>query len=213
MKKLPFTGGIFFLTFSLFSFLVSKDIFTQLDFNTTVKIQDKLGETFVGPFSMFSLFGSVEIASIILLLALVGSKRLKSIFVLFFYGLTGVIELLGKIMIEHSGPPILFLKTHLPLQFPSSYIPHDFYSYPSGHSARTAFVSAILIFIILISKKLSPEMKRIFIGGVLFFDFIMFISRVYLGEHWLTDVAGGALLGFSLALIASYFIDLKSSKK
>lgn len=206
MKKLPFTGGIFFLTFSFLSFLVSKDIFTQLDFNTTVKIQDKLGETFVGPFSMFSLFGSVEIASIVLLLVLVASKRLKSIFVLFFYGLTGIIELLGKIIIEHNGPPILFLKTHLPLQFPSSYIPHDFYSYPSGHSARTAFVSVILIFVILISKKLNPEMKRIFIGGVLFFDFIMFISRVYLGEHWLTDVVGGALLGISLALISVVFI-------
>ena len=207
--------GIFtFVLFAVFSFLVSKDIFRALDFNTTVKIQDRLGDSLIGPFSIFSLLGSAEIASIILLLTLILSKKLKSIFVLFFYGLVGFFELYGKSVIEQKGPPILFLKTHLPFQFPSSYIPHEFFAYPSGHSARTAFVSAVLLFAIYANIKNRKPRSRFALSalalaaaGVLIFDLIMFVSRVYLGEHWTTDVIRGILLGASLALLASYFID------
>ncbi len=209
-KRIAFLPVSFFvfLVFVIFSYFVHKNLFTSLDFNTTVKIQDRLGDSLIGPFSMFSLFGSVEIASIILLIVLIFSRKLKSIFVLFFYGMTGVIELLGKIMIEHQGPPIMFLKTNLAIHFPSSYIPHEFFSYPSGHVARTAFVSGILFLLIYTSFKNKKSHSRfavpalaLAVVGLLTFDFLMFVSRVYLGEHWTSDVIGGALLGFSLALI------------
>lgn len=214
MKKLlPLIGLFFFSSFSLLSFLVSKDIFNQLDFNATVKIQDRFQNSLVEPFSLFSLLGSIEIASMILLIILLFIRKLKSIFVLFFYFLLLVIELFGKVLIEQKGPPIMFLKTHLPFQFPSSYIPHEFFSYPSGHAARTAFISTVLLFILWKSSKLNKSLKLIFAFCILIFDFLMFLSRIYLGEHWSTDVVGGALLGFSLAILVSYFIKSLNPKK
>lgn len=211
-KNLLFSGIASFILFILLSFLVHLNIFTQTDFSTTLNLQDMLPSFLITPFSVFSILGSVELATLFLLVLWAFSIHLKKFFVLFFYGLTGVVELFSKSVIEHYGPPIEFLRTNLHLGLPSGQIPYEFFSYPSGHAARTAFISGVLIFVILLSKRLDKFQKRLLICAVLFFDAVMFISRVYLGEHWLSDVIGGALLGFSLALVAAYFINVARGK-
>ncbi len=68
-RKLPFIfAGIFLLIlFILFSYSVQKNLFTAFDFDTTVKLQDRIPRKLDTPFSLFSLIGSFEIASVILL--------------------------------------------------------------------------------------------------------------------------------------------------
>jgi undecaprenyl-diphosphatase len=210
MKKNPkllllISGIILFILFVCFSYLVHKNLFVHLDFDTTVRLQAKVPRRFDAPFSFLSLIGSFEIVSILLLLLWSFVKKLNYIFVLSIFGIIHAIEFFGKAFVTHPGPPHLFIRYDIGFNFPSSYVQPGS-SYPSGHLARTLFISTILIFIIHHFKKLSDVQKRLLYCVIAVFVGLMFISRIYLGEHWLSDVIAGSLLGGSMGIFSLLFI-------
>lgn len=193
-KKLVFLSLIFFTIFIVIAFFVKTGLVISLDQQTTVLLQSFIGRNLDIPLSFFSLFASSEmIMMILVILAAIVYLKFKKI----FYGL-GLIffvyffELIGKLFIYHPGPPKEFFRYDLPFVFPSAYV-HTNYSFPSGHVSRTAFL--IVIFAFLIKK------PRFYFLASLFF-ILMVLSRIYLGEHWLSDVLGGTFLGSSFGVLA-----------
>jgi membrane-associated phospholipid phosphatase len=200
------SGSGLFLIFVFFSFLVHEDLFTQFDFNTTVRLQDNIPRRVDGVFSLLSDIGKFEIMIITLIVFFAVLRKWLAGFVAFvLFGFFHVIELFGKFFVDHPPPPHFMLRTETIVDFPQFYVSSEF-SYPSGHSGRAAFLSVVIIIVILNSKKLSPLVKTLLCAAVVGYDALMFVSRVYLGEHWSTDVIGGALLGGSFGLLTGIFL-------
>ena len=199
-----FLSLIFFLTFVVFTYLVKTKVLDQIDFNTTVRLQNHIPKKVDGIFSSLSLIGSFEILAGILIIIFIFRKKLVSLLIFIPFAVAHLVEVVGKSLMHHPGPPHLFFRYNIDFLFPSSYVQPGS-SYPSGHSLRIVFVSVIFFFLIMKSK-INIKTKIFINVSLVVFNVAMLISRISLGEHWTTDVIGGALLGLSSGIFSLIFL-------
>lgn len=195
-------GLVLFFLFLVVTYFVAREYLIQIDFDTTVKLQDNIPRRFDAPFSSFSLLGSFELTTLIFIgIVLAGIRKPRRLLMLIWFPLFHIVELFAKTVIDQVGPPFMFLRYTFGFHFPTTYVSSDFYSYPSGHVGRAFFLSGIFAFLVYKSKLSKPK-KLIFYLLIAAIAGVMLISRIYLGEHWASDTIGGMLLGLSFALFA-----------
>lgn len=83
-------------------------------------------------------------------------------------------------------------------------------SFPSGHSQSISAISTFVVYDIYKSGKATKPIKYWSLGIAIAMCLIVGFSRIYLGQHYLTDVLAGLTLGF-LVIFGLKFIASKIS--
>lgn len=200
---------VFITFFGLFSIYVKKGRFSRLDFDTTVRLQNHTPVRVDKAFSLLSVLASVPIMCGILALTLLFNRKKTGLLVFILFLAGHLVEIFGKLYLHHPPPPFLFYKHLDAAQFDlGKYFVAAGSSYPSGHTYRTVFVGIILLYLIGKARHLSQAWK--FLLGLLIFSIIILVgvSRISLGDHWTSDVIGGALFGVSMGTLGVFTLSL-----
>jgi membrane-associated phospholipid phosphatase len=169
-----------------------------LDLQATLLLQSVLPRSLDLPASLLSLAGSAEVTVPIFAVLVLLSPQAIRIRLILLFALLALLEVGGKMIINQPSPPDELVRYVFRFGTPTGNISTPF-SYPSGHSARTSFL-AVLSVALIAQRCARPATRRILMTVVLTAAAVMLVSRVYIGDHWLSDVIGGAMLGGGLCL-------------
>ena len=113
---------------------------------------------------------------------------------------TVLVELALKLTTGHASPGPETSRTFIHL-VPTLETPSSF---PSGHAARLTFLAAFAA--LLTSRRSATFAAAAFVAFTL-------VARVYIGDHWPTDVIGGCALGLAFALPAAAWVRQSAASK
>ncbi|MBI5449119.1 phosphatase PAP2 family protein [Candidatus Gottesmanbacteria bacterium] len=200
------------LLFTVFSREVKRGFLKSTDFDATVKLQNKISARYDQVMDDGAILIDPIVSSIIVLgltgwtfLNSKGKRKIIAVSIPLAFILLTLIEVYGKNFVPHPGPPFFMIKQPTTI-FPQFHVVQP-YSYPSGHAARATFLGVIGSGIMYqVTKKVSDRKRFWMLGAITGYVIFIYVSRIYLGHHWLSDIIGGALLGagfglFPLALL------------
>jgi undecaprenyl-diphosphatase len=187
---------VFFVLFYLFSWQVKQERFQRINFDTTVRLQDNTPPRFVELFEDLAFFVSpaMSVGFVGVLTGIAFASRLmrwKALLIPLAFGALVGAELYGKQTVESPAPPYFMIKNPTTI-FPRYHVQEQ-YSYPSGHAARSVFLSGVASIIAYqyIKKKFFFFLFSFF---CFLFSVLISIGKMYLGHHWLSDIVGGWMI-------------------
>jgi undecaprenyl-diphosphatase len=181
--------------FAVLTFLVKTTPSFPLDLQITIGIQSINTPVFGGLMTAVSWPGfwpqSGIITALIILLILGFGLQWEALVALIAALFSSGINVLVKDLIQRPRPAAALVHVFATL---------NNYSFPSGHVMYYTGFYGFIVF--LAFTLLKPSLKRTLL--LAFFGFLVLligVSRIYVGEHWASDVLGAYLLG-TLTLVA-----------
>lgn len=200
-------GILLIILFAGFSKYVKSGHLKNLDFDTTIRLQDKIPARLDEIMDDGGILADPIVSSTIVIIitgaGLINIKkkqiRLRYLVIPLGFFLLTMAEIYGKNFLPHPGPPFFMVK-HPSTIFPKFTVMEP-YSYPSGHAARATFIVTTLLFLTFIKGWKSLN-KKLFVAVLLIgYALFIYVSRIYLGHHWVTDIIGGSLLGGAFGIM------------
>jgi undecaprenyl-diphosphatase len=158
----------------------------HLDHAITSFIQTRDSEGGERFFVAVSLFGGPLLTALITVVTLALAKRrdwLRAAVVALGSACAAGLNTALK-QIFHRGRP----------EYATEFIPHQSWSFPSGHAMNSIVAYGIMLYLLIEHTRDSPR-RRLIIGATATLVFLVALSRVYLGVHYLSDVVAGWLAG------------------
>lgn len=187
--------GILIINFSMLS-EIAENIensagMKQVDSSVSLFLFQLRTDTLANAFYYFTQLGSTTGVAVIFILTLITLLLKKK----WDYIVALLVSVLG------SGISIYFTKLYFHRERPMemAYYTAKTFSFPSGHAAGAIALFGIICVLLSLERE-HIKWARFWIGLGIAYIILIGFSRIYLGVHFVSDVAGGFLLG-SLWLI------------
>src|SRR3989344_2342783 len=202
--------SILLILFYGFSREVKKGKFKNIDFTVTVKIQDRMPSSASGRIDEFwediGFFASPMVSTVFVMALTVWSfikargfkRKIAVLLIPLAFGLLTLAEVYGNSVVHHPAPPFFMLKNPTTI-FPKYYV-NEQYSYPSGHAGRAVFVAILASSVMLHASSKNKRKKQIIILVALAYVVLVSLGKIYLGQHWFSDVVGGFFIGTAVGI-------------
>lgn len=158
-----------------------------------------------GVFKVMAYCFDYPLVIVLGLILIIFKKYREAIYFLLLEGVCAGVQVSLKAIVSRSRPYVSYSEIRNVLQASNS-------SFPSGHSI-TCMVAVVVLWAMFDGSSLKKSHKNYCKAGLVFALVLCLINRMYLGQHYLTDVIGGFVIAFAISFPTMKFLYLKKSKK
>jgi undecaprenyl-diphosphatase len=181
------TALVFFLLFVVDTFLVVQNEVLPFDLPIARFIQGINWGPLVYPMSWINAsagYGQVVLGAVAVVAMFVFERRAG--WLMLIGSVSSLLDNLIKLLVSRNRPTVDLV--HI-------LSPASGFSYPSGHAVFFTWVSFMIAF--ALAPRVTPVIRPILWMAAAFIIVLTCISRVWVGDHWPSDVLGGVLLAIS----------------
>ncbi len=197
------------VAFVALTLVVSAGWLGSLDHQVLVAMSGLWNESLHRIFQIIAELGGIEVTSILMLGLFIylwrGGFGADALVVLAFVG-GMALEVLYKFALYHPGPPRAISHRDGPSVTDLLTGGGNLNSFPSGHVVRAVIAYGLIAFVV---RRLAPWpiARALAIPIAVVLMIAVAFDRLYLNDHWESDVIGGVLLGAIALLVGTVWLD------